>query len=88
MYMFCEGDIVYCLSINYGLQYVGLTALGCDRTKDNHQKDKFNPKRWRAPQIGDIFLQYDYQIGEALGRRGFDLAPINIAKILAGYIQV
>ena len=38
-----------------------------------------------AQQVGNTFLQVDYEIAEILGPRGLDLEPITIAKRLADY---
>lgn len=85
VYMFAEGSMVYCLSINTSLGYVGLTAFDCSISR---KMDEFNPRKWKAHEAGDVFLQADHEIESALGKQGFDRSPINIAKILAEYIQV
>ena len=65
---FRSGEETYILSMNRGLNYVGLQVFqGSD-------------------EIGDMFVDRDYDIEEMFGPRGLDTADYNIAKILANYI--
>lgn len=79
-HLFVDGSTLYALSINRGLGYCGLTAFDLA----SREKDKHGP-RWLVPELGEVFLQADHEIESVLGKRGLDLAPITIAKILAEY---
>jgi hypothetical protein len=66
---FREGDLVYLVCINSRLDYVGVSVFSC---KDNDE-------------LGEVFCQSEEHWRDALGPRGLDLHPRNIAKRLAEY---
>jgi hypothetical protein len=61
-----EGNEVIALSLNTRLGYCGIQVY--DETM--------------GEQIGELFVQTDYEIADILGRKGVDLAPMTIAKRL------
>lgn len=70
-----EGDLLFVVSVNHGLEYAGLEVFDLGEVPD---EDQHGP-------MGIAFLQADYEIAEILGPRGVDLTPITIAKRLADY---
>jgi len=74
IWLFYEGDRVYCLCENTGLDYIGLQGYGPDDVE--------------PPQELSVFLQYDYEIADVLGKRGLDLSTRTKLKRLLEYIQV
>lgn len=80
--VFREGNYVYVVSVNHGLEYAGLEVFELGDTRDEHS-DKH-----AGDQVGSVFLQADYEVREILGPRGTDLAPATIARRLAEYALV
>jgi hypothetical protein len=69
VYVYREGTETYVLSMNRSLGYVGLQVW-------NENGEGFEDI---------IFLQYDYEVDEILGRNGIDKSPTWIARVLSNY---
>jgi hypothetical protein len=72
IHIFDEHGIIFVLSINRGLDYVGVEAFEIDHDTP----------------FGEVFLDCDHQIADVLGPRGLDLEPITMAKRLAEYCYI
>ncbi len=68
--VFQEHGLYFVVSVNHGLEYCGLEVFD----KDGDQLAE-----------GNVFLQADHEVSEALGPRGVDLTPMVIAKRLSVY---
>jgi hypothetical protein len=79
--VFRDGPLVYVVSVNRGLGYAGLQVFELT----SYEPSKYNAKHRQASEIGETFLQADYEIDDILGKRGVDLHPRTIAKRLADY---
>lgn len=64
-----EGPVLLVLCVNEGFPYVGLETFDLETDQPS----------------GEVFLQGDEQVSEALGKRGTDLSPCTIIARLAEY---
>ena len=71
--VFTEHGLFYVVSVNRGLETVGLEVFGDDGS---------------LLEGGSVFLQLDYEVREILGPRGVDLSPMAIAKRLSCYAEI
>lgn len=80
-YAFREGRVVYLLSLNRSMGYAGVEAFliptgGCPRCRPRILKPH-----------ASAFVQFDWEVREALGPAGVDLEPATIARRLACQLE-
>jgi hypothetical protein len=75
---FRQGTLVYVLSMNTRMDYVGLAVY--DLSDRNEQRE---PLTWYS----GIFLQNDFEIDDILGAKGLDLADTTILRRLLPYVE-
>jgi len=69
--VFAEHGLYFVVSVNHGLEYCGLEIFDA------------NGEQLKE---GNVFLQADHEVSDALGPRGVDLCPMTIAKKLSAYV--
>ena len=73
--VFSEGGLLYIVTCNASLDYVGLETVPADPAEPEG-----------AAFTDNVFFQGDEQIREVLGPRGLDLTPRTMARRLAQYL--
>jgi hypothetical protein len=79
VHVYRDGDRFYILSLNTRIGYVGLAVY------DTEALGKLEDGKALDP-TGEVFLQNDSEIIDALGKRGLDLSPSTITRRLAEFI--
>lgn len=81
VHVYRDGDQVYVLSVNFGLQYVGLARYDLsDAALGKLEPDK------ALEASAEVFVDRDYDIAETFGPRGVDLAPHTLIRRLYDHI--